>query len=240
LGLGFRMASVLPRTRIPFFLRQLRLFQDYVSPILERRKVRSWWRSDQPLRLKPYWYKRATILLWADTINAENFVETGTYLADTTRELNERFKRVITIELSPVLAARAAAEFAGKDNVEVIHGDSTTVLKRVIPTLQGPTVFLLDAMWAGQGTAGENLVTPLMDLEVTSQFKENHVVVISDTTLFNGTGGYPTLESLRASIKKLGYWEMVADNVILAIPAAMIAAGLPHEWTRRDASGLAT
>jgi hypothetical protein len=221
------MAGTLPRTRIPRFVRQFGFYKTYINPILERRKVHRWWEIGGELRLKPYWYKRATILLWADTIRAVNFVETGTYLGNTTRELHRRFKRVVTIELSPELAAAAAKEFAGT-NVEAVQGDSSTELRRVVPTLVGPTVFLLDAMWAGEGTAGQGNISVLADLAAIRGLPEDHVIVISDVSLFNGTGGYPTLEALRASIRKLGYWELVADNVILAAPPRLVAAGMPE------------
>lgn len=61
-----------------------------------------------------------------------NWIETGTYLGETTNFLSHGGGKVFTIEPQPELAARARSRFASAPHVSVIEGLSEEVLESVI------------------------------------------------------------------------------------------------------------
>lgn len=73
------------------------------------------------------------------------FVETGTYLGDTTAQAAQRYNRVHTIEASPQLHAMAVRRFAETPNVTCHFGSSPAVLAAL--DVPQPAVFYLDAHW---------------------------------------------------------------------------------------------
>lgn len=81
-----------------------------------------------------------------------NFVETGTLFAHTTLHASHWFENVITIELSPDLAAMARRSLAHRPNARVLEGNSAQVLPEVIAGLSGPSLFFLDAHWSGDSS----------------------------------------------------------------------------------------
>jgi 16S rRNA A1518/A1519 N6-dimethyltransferase RsmA/KsgA/DIM1 with predicted DNA glycosylase/AP lyase activity len=80
-------------------------------------------------------------------------VETGTYLGDTTAGCLAHFQRIYTIELDPALAENARGRFKDQPTVTVVEGDSAAQLEKLLPSLNGGTVFWLDAHSCGEHTA---------------------------------------------------------------------------------------
>jgi hypothetical protein len=106
-------------------------------------------------------------------------VETGTYQGDTTAGLVGSFARIYTIELDPTLAAAARHRFAHEQNVSVIEGDSASELANLMPNLNGPAVFWLDAHNCGPHTADAPL--PLLtELQTISERGQPDVILIDD------------------------------------------------------------
>lgn len=81
-----------------------------------------------------------------------NFIETGTLFGHTTLHASYWFGQVHTIELSPELHALATRTLAHRDNIRCHHGNSGAVLPGLIPQLQGPSLFFLDAHWSGDSS----------------------------------------------------------------------------------------
>ncbi|MEQ5872641.1 hypothetical protein J4E08_22535 [Sagittula sp. NFXS13] len=81
-----------------------------------------------------------------------NFVETGTLFGHTTLHASYWADRVITIELSQTLHAEAVKHLAHRPNVTCLQGNSADVLAEVVPDLDGPSVFYLDAHWSGDSS----------------------------------------------------------------------------------------
>ncbi|HTY25047.1 MAG TPA: glycosyltransferase family 10 [Desulfomonilaceae bacterium] len=71
----------------------------------------------------------------------DTFVETGTYMGDTSHAASKIFSTVHTIELSADLCQRAANRFKNEANIHVHHGDSGTVFPELLPRLQGKAFF---------------------------------------------------------------------------------------------------
>src|SRR5215204_2842276 len=83
----------------------------------------------------------------------DEFVETGTYLGDTTAWAAQRFERVLTVEACEPLFQQAMERFVATPNVTVRFGDSGAVLKDLVPKFDRAALFWLDAHYSGQGTA---------------------------------------------------------------------------------------
>jgi hypothetical protein len=75
-------------------------------------------------------------------------VETGTNLGYSTQIITGLFPRVYTIEIQKELYERAQRSF----DATCILGDSATELPKLIPQLDEPTIFFLDAHWSGDST----------------------------------------------------------------------------------------
>lgn len=213
-------------------LRQTRWFQDYVEPARHQALKIKWWRSHIAIS-PPDVIKWNALSFWADAIGATTLVETGTFLGATVREFKNRFDRLVTIEIEKSLADRAAAEFAACRNVEVVCGDSALELPRVVQNLTGPTVFWLDAHWAGPGTGGktDGFAVPIEReiAAIAKQLEHAHVIVIDDIRLFDGiTDGYPTLAAVRKMLHEVAYWTLVVNDMLIAVPQTVLWQGLPN------------
>jgi predicted O-methyltransferase YrrM len=123
------------------------------------------------------------------------FVETGTCDGDTTASMAECFSKVYSIEYDKTLADLAKLRFRNQAHVEIIQGDSSHVLPRLVPQLTDPTVFFLDAHYSGGKTShGKEKVPLLHELSVLFRlFVPAGIVVVDDARLFgvqnDGVGG---------------------------------------------------
>ncbi len=89
----------------------------------------------------------------ADTFPMDTFVETGTYTGITTARAATIFKTVHTVELHPKLYEEAKKILHRYENVTVHHGNSSDILKKVLPAIKGTIVLWLDAHYSGESTA---------------------------------------------------------------------------------------
>lgn len=119
------------------------------------------------------------------------WVETGTYLGDTTSFLAGLGNRVITIEPEPTLFERAQKRFSGTGNVEVVFGLSELIFPKLLPTLSGSVNFWLDGHFSAGITHRGPKDTPVEDeLESIANHMQNFdrvCVFIDDLRLFRNT-----------------------------------------------------
>ncbi len=151
------------------------------------------------------------------------FVETGTHRGDTVAALRAEFERLVTIELEQVKVAAARRRFAGDGGVEVLEGDSAQVLPGVVARLDERALFWLDGHYMGPGSGDAARQTPISaEVEAVLRHRiRDHVVLIDDARLFVGSGGYPRLEELRASVAELRpdlLWSVEHDVIRLKPP----------------------
>ena len=87
----------------------------------------------------------------------KNFVETGTYKADSTLIAAKSYEYVYTIEIyEPLfLESKQRAENEGISNITFLLGDSIEQLKNIIPLVADGAVFFIDAHISG-GDSGWN------------------------------------------------------------------------------------
>ncbi len=151
------------------------------------------------------------------------WVETGTYLGDTTEFLSRTARMVYSIEPGGNLFAGALKRFKRHANIKIIHGLSEDVLPTLLPTLTGNVGFWLDGHYTDELTHKGPQDTPILDElncigDNISRF-DHVVVMVDDVHLFNGQthvyGPYPNINKLEewAHAAKLN-WHIEHDIFI--------------------------
>ncbi len=150
----------------------------------------------------PHRVKRGVIRSHAKRFGLRTLVETGTYLGGMIHALRGDFDRIHSVEVDDALHRLALRRFAGVPNVTLHHGDSATVLPRILDSLGGPAVFWLDGHYSGGVTSMGAKETPIVE-EVTALLAHpirGHVILIDDARCFGTFPDYPTLDALRAMV----------------------------------------
>lgn len=126
--------------------------------------------------------------LKSDYTEYPNFVETGTFLGQTIYVVEPFFKNLYTVEIKEEFYSQHISKYTGT-KIKFFLGDSGKVLKDIIPTISGKTIFFLDGHYsAGITGKGDKHVPLYEELEqIVSLFKEKAVIIIDDFRLF-GTG----------------------------------------------------
>jgi hypothetical protein len=143
-------------------------------------------------------------VLMRNGLRDATWVETGTFLGDTTCVLSKVVKMVYSIEPEPALFLKAEQRFRGTDNVKIINGLSEEVLPKLVPTLSGNVCFWLDGHFSAGITFKGPQDTPIIDeLSVIGNHIEKVgklVVMIDDVRCFDPTSpefsGYPPVDLL--------------------------------------------
>lgn len=158
------------------------------------------------------------------------FFETGTYLGATSEWASGEFPKVHTVEASPELFEKSRQVLAARPNVVQHQGRSADVLRRVVPTLEGPWLFWLDAHWSAGNTFGEGEECPLLsELEIILKGGE-HALLVDDARLFFRPVGaphdwrqWPTIDQICGTIRDHARSRVsvtIVDDVIFALPRA--------------------
>jgi hypothetical protein len=129
--------------------------------------------------------------------------------------------RVISIELDPVLYEAAKLRFSSHPNVEIILGDCTEEIPKLLPSLHAPTLFWLDGHWSGQGTAKGTVEEPIIALlSALAQRPGPYTVVIDDARTFDGKSGYPYLHQVLQVLTEIDpcFSISVNNDLIVATP----------------------
>ena len=158
-----------------------------------------------------------------------DFVETGTYRGDTAAWAAQHFARVTTIELGPAYHAAAQARFQSSPNVRVLKGESSAVLREIIPQFVNPALFWLDAHWSGLDTAGREIECPMLaEVALINSAPAVHTVMVDDARLFCAPPPRPhqadlwpdlaaTVSVLRADGRR---YVVLFDDVFVGVPVA--------------------
>ncbi len=135
-------------------------------------------------------------ILKSNSLNNATWVETGTYLGDTTSKLSKIAKNVISIEPQYELSVFASIRLKRFKNVEIINATSENSISSVLERISGPTCFWLDGHYSGDVTFLGFNISPISDElgTIANYLKANEVVVfIDDFRLFVNSvdTGYP-------------------------------------------------
>ncbi len=148
----------------------------------------------------------------------QNFVETGTYLGETTAAMAKLYKKVYTIEIQQSFYEKAQSRFATLEHILCFHGDSGTLLPRIVDELEGPTVFWLDGHYSGPRTGKSHFYdTPIIQ-ELKTIFRRQareDVILIDDARCFCGRHSYPRIGKLVEFIRKNSeFFVTIKDDIV--------------------------
>jgi hypothetical protein len=129
----------------------------------------------------------------------DNYIESGTGQGDSlSYMLNFNFKNYISIEIDAETHQSAIDNFKNK-NCKIINGNSTDVLNDILKTIDGNTLFYLDAHypgsgklnWMDKGIDAEKNIDIRLPLEIELSiiienypFYKNSVIAIDDLRIY--------------------------------------------------------
>ena len=148
-------------------------------------------------------FKQKVVREHAKKFQVKILVETGTYQGDMVEASRSIFDKIYTIELSKELYEKAIERFSGMKNIELIHGDSSVELAKIVDKLTQPVLFWLDGHYSGGITAKGTKNTPVYEelLHLLHSQVPNHIILIDDARAFGKEKDYPSLEDVRALVK---------------------------------------
>lgn len=167
------------------------------------------------------------------------WVETGTYLGETTAFLAKRSPQVITLEPSMALWEKAAQKFALSDRITVLHKSSEDGFLETLGLIQTSNVcFWLDGHYSGGSTFSGSEDTPIVHeiRSITHKLKDGTLdqvaVFIDDVREFASLNreqvgrprapGYPSLQVLVDWAEELNlHWTIEHDIFIARSPMAL-------------------
>ncbi|WP_341226760.1 hypothetical protein [uncultured Arcticibacterium sp.] len=155
-----------------------------------------------------------------ETYNCNTFIETGTYKGDMIFALKSHFKKLITVELSPLYYNKAVERFKKDRHVELNFGDSGDLMPKIIKKLSSTSLFWLDGHFSSGETAQGEMDCPIYgELRAIFSSPYNHVLLIDDARCFTGENDYPTIPELSSFIEKHkpGSFFEVKDDLITVI-----------------------
>lgn len=119
------------------------------------------------------------------------FVETGTYKGQTARMASKYFSKVFTFEISQELFKESVqeGEKQGCNNISYFLGDSVELLKGLMPLLNVPSLYFIDAHISGSDSSynGKQLVPLMEELDIIlSTNKGNNIFIIDDARFWTG------------------------------------------------------
>jgi hypothetical protein len=87
----------------------------------------------------------------------KSIVETGTWMGGTCRSFAGMVENVYTIEVNPDFYRQARTILSPLPNVKQFLGRANRMLPAILPMVQGPTLYYLDAHWHGSHPLPEEL-----------------------------------------------------------------------------------
>jgi hypothetical protein len=177
---------------IPVFL------YNYLLKKQNLKHLKKWKKKGRPYPI-PHILKENVIGEYQQKTSFSILIETGTLRGNMIEAQKKRFKKIISIEINNILFKKAKARFRRNRNVEVLNGDSSKVLPKILADLKEPVIFYIDAHYV-EGISEKSLkTTPIIEeLEaILSSRPFNHVILIDDANYFDGKhDGYPNIKEL--------------------------------------------
>jgi hypothetical protein len=153
------------------------------------------------------------------------WIETGTYLGETTKILSKYCSKIYSIEPELTLFEANKKYFLNYKNVKIINKTSELGLKEILPKIKGNVNFWLDAHAVSNNktkTFHGSINNPILnELEIISIYlsKFNKIYIfIDDVNLLNEHEDpeRPNLNSVIAWCKKNNLHWSIAHNILLA------------------------
>ena len=162
--------------------------------------------------------KRRILMAYLHKYALNRFIETGTHLGDTLAYMaRNKNTQCTSIELADGYYQQAKGRFRSYANVELLHGDSGTLMSSVLSNLTSPALFWLDGHYSGGVTAQGERDTPVsVELQaILASSCKAHVILIDDVRCFDGSNGYPHLDDLLRTVREQStYCAEVSTDII--------------------------
>jgi hypothetical protein len=125
---------------------------------------------------------RDHIRFWQNTTGHRIFIETGTYLGETTLAMADVFYHCYTIGYDRSVYDRTNVIFSDRKNITLYHGDSGKLLGSILANLNEPAIFWLDAHYSGGITGRAETDTPIRHelRQILQHSVKNHVFLEAD------------------------------------------------------------
>jgi len=153
------------------------------------------------------------------------WVETGTYLGETTLALGKHAKRVVSLEPALPLFKFSKKRLASHKNIEILNGSSEELFLGILSKLSGPTCFWLDGHASGDVTFQGKTETPVVfELDSIKKFRNNWkdlTVCVDDVRCFSqkiskNVGDYPTINFLVDWAEDCGLGWKIEHDIFIA------------------------
>lgn len=184
------------------------------------KEMSDWEKNGKPFP-PPHIVKQKVIEEYAAKTGVGVLVETGTYLGDMVEAQKNRFTKIYSIELSERLYKKAQKRFRGNENIILLQGDSGIKIAEVVKELTGPAIFWLDGHYSGGITAKAEKECPVPEeLNAIFNSPSDHIILIDDARLFNGTHDYPTIKQVQMIMQhhRKNYILENTDDIIRLLP----------------------
>lgn len=190
-----------------------------IKRLLLNREYRNWENSGKSIPL-PHKVKQANILTYQKRFSLTVLIETGTFLGEMVSAMIPHFEKIYSIELSSALADLAKLQFKTISPVQIIEGDSSQELEKILLTINEPCLIWLDGHYSGGNTARGEKESPVMEeLAAIAKCANLHsVICIDDARLFIGTNDYPTIPALEKwTTENMPSHQMTTENDMITI-----------------------
>ena len=150
----------------------------------------------------PHIIKQKAIIQAKKASGYNILIETGTYLGEMIEAQKNTFRSIYSIELGHNLHVAAKLKFNEEPHITLLEGDSSNVLKALMPQVKEPAIFWLDGHYSGGITAKGDKDCPIFEelTAILNADKLHHILMIDDARLFIGADGYPTVDELESFI----------------------------------------
>ncbi|MCK4286635.1 MAG: hypothetical protein KAX18_10560, partial [Candidatus Lokiarchaeota archaeon] len=116
------------------------LHNNPINFIRTGKEIRIWAKKGRP-GSPPQPYKHKIIKMYAKNYSINIFIETGTYLGRTVKAVKKSFEEIYSIELNKALYLKAKQKFIKYEHINVIMGDSSEKLPKILSKIDNPCLF---------------------------------------------------------------------------------------------------
>lgn len=164
------------------------------------------------------------VIFLKEIMGLEIFVEGGTYMGGTAKDMSSIFKKVITIEMSDVMYDIAKKNLKDINTITILKGDTRKFFSDILDSNDN-ILFWLDAHWSGGNTYGKEDECPLIEeLKIIFKFPKNYIILVDDARLFlsppphpHNFRNWPSIKDIFQTLPK--NWNLIVyEDVIYLYP----------------------